>query len=460
MAQETINDSAEADAREFAVDKKAIFGWSMFDFANSSFTTVMITAYFSIYFVNQLVGKSKLDLFGWSLGGEALWGFCQGISQSLVIVTAPLLGALADFSGNKKGFLFITYVGCALFTFLLGFVHPGQVVMGMTLFIIANIAFSSGENFISAFLPEIAPPRLMGKISGVAWGVGYIGGIGSLLLSVAILALVKDGYPYVWMMIGAWFFIAGLPTFMYVPERHKKEVMPPGQTMWTVGFHRLKETWIHRRTFHQLSRFLWIFAIFTSGVNAVVVFAALIAKDVMHFNETQLGLFLIVINVSAVIGAFGSGPLADKFGSRQGILGALAMWLLALIFASLIRVQPDTAPSTLTTVLFWIVGNMVGAAMGATYSASRALVGKFSPIARAGEFFGLWGMFGKLGAVIGPVSFGLMVNEFGLRVSILALGVFFIVGFAAMFMIDEVDGLRAAADWDRAQAAPPAPEAA
>lgn len=433
----------EPAGRDFPVDRKAIFGWSMFDFANSSFTTVMITAYFSVWFKNTLVVDDPNR-------GQALWGVCQGISQSIVILSAPLLGALADFSGNKKGFLFITYLMCGLFTVLLGFTNPGQVALGMTLFIIANIAFSSGENFISGFLPEISPPHLMGKISGLAWGMGYIGGIGSLLVGFLIdKKYGSGGASYIWMATGAWFLIGGIPTFLFVKEKHQKESLPAGQTIGTVGFHRLHQTWIHRRQFHQLSRFFWIFTIFISGVTAVISFAGIIAEDVMKFNTGQLGKFLMVVNVTAVAGAWLSGPVADRFGSRQAILLALTLWLVALVCAAMVQVPDGAEPDAKAKAFFWIAGNLVGAAMGATYAASRALVGKFSPESRSGEFFGLWGMFGKLGAVIGPMSYGQVAYHFGTRSAVLMLGLFFAAGFALMFLIDEKEGLRAAEEWER-----------
>ena len=197
------------------LDKKAVFGWSMFDFANSSFTTVMVTAFFSLYFMNEVVPASSDG----TDRGPALWGLAVAISQAIVILSAPLLGALADFSGAKKKFLFATYLGCAALTIALGFfAQPGAVALTMALFIGANVCFSSGENFVSAFLPEIAPPHLIGRISGLAWGLGYVGGIGSLLLSVYLLSdagLGEAGYPWVWVMIGFWFLLAGIPTFLF-----------------------------------------------------------------------------------------------------------------------------------------------------------------------------------------------------------------------------------------------------
>lgn len=439
------------DMPEVELDKKAVFGWAMFDFANSSFTTVMVTSFFSLYFMQQIVPASADGLDR----GPALWGLAVAISQATVIVTAPVLGALADFSGAKKKFLFFTYFGCAALTLALGvFARPGAVVVSMVLFIGANISFSSGENLISAFLPEIAPTSLIGRISGLAWGLGYIGGIGALLLSVFILSdvgLGEDGYPWVWGMTGAWFLLAGLPTFLFLKERHQKETLPEGQTLWSVGFHRLGRTLREGARFRQLFRFLLTYTIFISGVTAVVSFASKIAHEALHFSTTELGVFLIVLNLTAAVGAGGGGWLQDRIGSRRTILLALCGWLAALVLAALVDTPVEGEPVAQSAVtLFWIAGNLVGLSMGATFASSRALVALFSPEDRAGEFFGLWGLFGKLGAIIGPFTFGILASFFGLRIAVLSLGLFFVTGLIMMRFVDEEEGRNAASRAGRA----------
>lgn len=414
----------------------------MFDFANSSFTTVMVTAYFPIYFMNQIV-PAGAD--GSTDRGAFLWGLSLSISQTIVVLTAPLMGALADFTGSKKKFLFVTYLGCSLGAFALGFVGPGDVALAMGIFIVANVLFSSGENFVSAFLPEIAPSHMMGRISGIAWGIGYFGGIGALLLSLFILKSTNDeGYSIVWMMIGAWFLLGGLPTFIFVHERHKHEEMPPGHTLLSIGFSRLKRTFGERRRFRQLFRFLMIYTIFSSGVTAVIGFAGKIAEDTMGFDATMLGVFLIVINISAAVGAFGIGWVQDKIGSRRTIMLALGGWIVALTLVIIARSGPGDEPSAAARKVFWLAGNVVGMSMGAILASSRALVGYLSPQARAAEFFGLAGFFGKLGAIIGPFVFGSMTNLFDIRAAIFSLGVFFVAGLILMRFVNEEEGHRVA----------------
>lgn len=434
-----------AEASTGPLDRKAIFGWAMFDFANSSFTTVMVTAYFSIFFQKVVVGpgpEGSLDR------GSFFWGIAQGISQAVVILSAPLVGALADFTGAKKKFLMATYLGCSLLTLTLRWVGPGDIMLAMFLFVIANVCYSSGENIVGAFLPDVAPPNLMGFISGLAWGLGYIGGIGSLLLALVILNVLGEdrGYPWVWVMIGLWFLLAGLPTFIFVKERHKHEAMPAGQTLATVGFHRLAQTIGQAQRFRQLFRFLLVFTVISTGLTAVIAFASIIATETLHFDTQQLGIFLIWSNLVAVLGAWFWGWLQDKIGSRWAIQLSLVSWLVALVLVIFIKpVGNHETASGIAKLAFWTAGAFVGIGMGATSSSCRALVGIFSPQDRSGEFFGLWGLAGKLGSVVGPFAFGsVKFLSSDIRVAEGVMGGFFVLSFFLMWLIDEKEGRSAA----------------
>ena len=177
----------------------------------------------------------------------------------------------------------------------------------------------------------------------------------------------------------------------------------------------------------------------------MISFASKIADEALGFSTTQLGLFLIVLNVSAAVGAIGGGLLMDRIGSRRAIVLALFGWLVALGLASMVEGSPEGQPATSSAVaLFWLAGNVVGLSMGATFASSRALVGLFSPEDRSGEFFGLWGLFGKLGAIIGPLTFGIVASTFGIRAAVLALAVPFVFGLVLMRTVDEQEGRRAA----------------
>lgn len=442
-----MGDTSQTSKAEYR--RSEVFGWAMFDFANSSFTTVVTTAFFTTYFVETVVGGDGTARGFWG-DGKVLRSTSEAIAQGLVLLAAPLLGALADFSGSKKRFLHVTWLGCAIFTIALGAVREGDVLMAMLLYIGAAVCFASGENFISAFLPEIAPNDKMGRISGLAWGCGYIGGIGSLLLAVWILtATDNQGYRWVWVMTGFWFLLAGLPTFVFVKERHKKETLPAGATLLSVGFRRVAATVRQARRYRQLFRFLGTFVVFNTGVASVIVFAGYIAKESMGLDAKGVGLFLIVTNITAVGGAFAGGWLSDRITARRTLMIALLGWLTAAVTVAFVTPGNGAAPSPdaelRQTLLFWSAGTLVGVSMGMTYATSRGMVGSFSPIDKSGEFFGLWGMSLRLSQILGPFWFSTVSHRWGDRTALASLGVFFLAGLLMLFLfIDEAEGRRVA----------------
>jgi len=304
-----------------------ILAWCFFDFANSSFTTIVITIVYSVYFVRIVAGG----------GGNAdqLWGLGNLISQGAVLLLAPLLGAIADYSACKKRFLFLTYITCVTFTGLMFFVTPGAVWLGLILYIIANFAFSSGENLIASFLPEIAEPKDMGKISGFGWSLGYVGG---LLCLVACLPFIKGGFELSNQMglrmtnvvVAVFFLVAGIPTFLFVKERKVGNSLPPGESYISVGVKRIRETFEHIRRFRELFKFLIIFGIYNCGVTSVVWFASIYAIETIRLTTSELIVFFLITQVSSSLGAFVFGLVQDKLGTRNTIHITLLQWCRSL----------------------------------------------------------------------------------------------------------------------------------
>jgi MFS transporter, UMF1 family len=425
---------------------KEIFGWCMFDFANSSYTTVIITAVFNAYFVSVVVSEK---IFGKGYG-EFLWGSVAiPISYFLVIITAPVLGALADFSGSKKKFLFGSYLICVIFTALLFFIKEGDVLAAILLIIASNFGYASGENFASAFLPELAYREDMGKVSGYAWSFGYWGGLISLACCLGIIILMADGSDKTLpvrlscVVSAAFFGLSAIPTFLWLKERKITEKMPKGYNYWTIGFKRLSDTYKSIKQFKELIKFLIIFLIFNSGVMVVITFAAIYAVNVLNFTMQENIILIIVVNVTASIGAFVFGFIQDKIGSKNTIIITLILWIIMVTWAYF----------SYTKTSFWMLANVAGLALGSTQSASRAMVGMFSPESKSGEFFGFWGLAGKLGAIIGPMTFGLFVLLSGgdQRIAILSTAGFFIAGIIGMLFCNEGDGIKAAKtyEWNR-----------
>ncbi len=413
-------------------NKGEILSWCMFDFANSSFTTIIITVVFSVYFTKIVAGGAT--------GGDRLWGLANFTSQLFVLLSAPLVGAIADFSASKKRFLFCTYLTCILFTALLTFVKPGQVWIALFFFVIANFGFSSGENLIASFLPEIAKPEDMGKISGFGWSLGYLGGLASLLFCLPFLkgGFVMenaDSLRMTNMVVAVFFLFAGIPTFLWVKERKTANTLPKGESYIGTGFRRIRRTFVQIREFGELFKFLVIFGIYNCGVTTVVVFASVYADKTIGLSASELIWFFLITQVSASLGAFFFGLIQDRIGAKNTIYITLSLWLLVIAGAYLATGRNA----------FFVVGNLAGLGLGSSQSAARALVGLFSPVEKAAEFFGFWGLFWKLSTAVGPLVFGILSSGTGSqRLAILVTGSFFLAGMIGLSFIDEKKGIHAA----------------
>jgi len=425
------------------VPRREVLAWAMYDFANSGYTTVVLTAVFNAYFVGVVAGNGP-DKDGTA---TLLWTVAMAITNLIVLASAPILGAIADHGAHKKRFLALTTVGCVFFTALLGFVGQGDVVWGMVLVILSSLMFASGENFIAAFLPEIAGPEDMGRISGYGWSLGYLGGL--LVLGLCLVYIqwaqaqgdaATQYVPVTMWITAAMFALAALPTFLWLRERAVPQPLAAGENYIRIGFARVRHTLVHAWRYRDLFRFLVSLAVYYCGINTVVVLAAIYAQEVMGFTMQENIMLILVVNITAAIGALGFGLAQDRLGSVRTLAITLVVWIGALVLAYFIESRAG----------FWVVANLVGFALGSSQSAGRALVGQFSPPGRSAEFFGLWGLAGKLAAVIGPLVYGLVafLSHGDHRRALLSTCVFFILGFLLLMTVDERRGRAAAVNLD------------
>ncbi len=411
----------------------------MYDFANSGYTTVVLTAVFNAYFVRLVAGDGP-DRDGFA---TLLWTLATSITNLIVLASAPVVGAIADHGAHKKRFLAVTTIACVLFTAALALVGKGDVLLGMTFLVLSAVAFHTGEDLIASFLPEIAAPRDMGRISGYGWSLGYVGGLLVLGLCLAYIGyaetrgIAAEQYIPVTMLITAGAFAAAaLPTFLWLRERAVPSPLAPGETWLRVGFARVRETLRHARRYQDLFRFLVTLAVYYCGIYTVVVLAAVYAQEVMGFDTRETIMLILVVNVTAAVGAFGFGLTQDRLGSVPTLALTLVVWTAALVLAYFIETRTG----------FWVVANLVGIALGSSQSAGRALVGLFSPAGRSAEFFGLWGLAGKLAAIVGPITYGLIAwaSHGNHRLALLSTAAFFIVGLALLLTVNESRGRAAA----------------
>lgn len=414
------------------VHRHEIFAWALFDFANSGYTTVVLTAIFNAYFVGVIAQA-------YSSGTATLWWtIAMALANGVVLLTAPIIGAIADDRAWKKRFLMISASGCVGFTTLLATAGPGDVSYAMALVILASICFFTGENLIAAFLPEIATPDKMGRISAFGWTIGYLGGLLTLVLCLWVTlnaaaqgAEMADAVPLTLLIVAAMFVVGSLPTFIWLRER----VQPCERAAinyCSIAYQRLHTTWQHARFHRDLFQFLIALTIYTCGINTVIVLAAVYAQEAMGFTTEDNIQLILIVNISAALGAFAFGQIQDRLGSLRTLSMTLVIWICALLLAYF----------THDRMMFWVVANLVGIALGSSQSAGRAIIGLFSPPARAGEYFGLWGLATKLAAVIGPLCYGLItyVTQGDHRTALLVTTCFFMVGLLSLIGIDEKRG--------------------
>lgn len=414
---------------------REVWAWACYDFANSGYTTVVITAVFNAYFVSEVAGRAPWATFAWT---SAL-----AISYALIMLTAPLIGAYADAHAAKKRLLLFTTVGCVAFTAGLALVGSGDLWLGIGLIILSNFFFGSGENLVAAFLPEIADGEAMGKVSGWGWGLGYFGGIVALGACLAYVTYAQaqgapaaEFVPGTMLITAAIFALASLPTFLLLRERARP--VAGAADILKSAFARVAETIGHARRHADLWRFLLCVVFYQAGIQTVIVLAAVYAQEVMGFTTSGTLVLIIVVNITAAAGAFAFGHVQDRIGHVRTLVLTLIGWLIAVVLAWLAE----------SAELFWIVANLVGLCLGSSQSAGRALVGYLSPPARTAEFFGLWGLAVKLSAILGPLTYGAVtwITDGNHRLAMLITGVFFVIGLAILASLDVARGRRAAVE--------------
>jgi len=405
------------------VRRREIWAWAFYDFANSGYTTVVITAVFNAFFVAVIAGKAVWATLAWTLA--------LSVSYAMNLLVSPLIGAYADLKAKKRALLLASSALCIAGTAALSLCGPGDVALAIGILIVSNFAFGLGENLIAAFLPELVRPEAMGKVSGWGWGLGYIGGLLTLGLCLAWIQgsgkPAGETVPHSMLITAALFAIAVLPTVFLLRERAVPQLVSSKQ-VWTEAFGRVLEALRGSRQFVDLRRFLACIVCYQAGVQTVIALAAIYTEQALGFSTAQSIQLIMVVNIAAAAGAIAFGSVQDKLGHRPTLAITLVGWLvaIALLFAS-----NDTR-----TV--WIAANVAGLCLGASQSAGRALVGYLCPPGREAEIFGLWGLAVKLASILGPLSYGVVnaITQGDHRMSILTTTTFFVVGLLLLARVN------------------------
>ena len=423
-----------ATALNEGVRRREVLAWATYDFANSGYTTVVLTAVFNAYFVGVVAGNAPWATLAWTAA--------LAVSNLLVMLLMPALGAWADVHAAKKRLLMVATAGCVLGTVALMGAGPGTVALAVAAVIVSNTFFSIGESLAAAFLPELARREAMGRVSGWGWSFGYFGGMLTLGLSLAwVLAAQGRGEPasqFVPVTMGITavvYALASVLTFAWLRER---AVPQPGAEAAGVvaSLKRLQHTWQEARHYRDFAWLLACAMAYQAGISVVIALAAVYAEQVLGFKQAQTMMLVFLVNIASAIGAFAFGYGQDRLGHKRALGFTLWGWIVMTALA-----VAATGPG-----LFWAAAVLAGLCMGSSQSAGRAMAGLFAPTDRLAEFFGLWSFATRASAIIGPLTYGLVTWLTGgnHRLAIGSTAVFFVLGLVLLRHVDVDRGARAA----------------
>ena len=413
-----------------------VFAWSLYDFANSAFATLVVTFIYASWFTHSLASDA--------VSGTALWSRGVAITGIVVALLSPVLGAIADRHGCRKKLLGAATILCLVSTAALYLPSNGQVITALALFVLANIGFELGTVFYNAFLPEIAPPERIGRISGYGWALGYVGGL--LCMGIAMVGLVNNDTPWFGftsengeniratnLLVAVWFGLFSLPLFLRLrePESSGSKPKPVDGTLL-----QLWKTLRRVREYRQVSRLLLARLLYNDGLVTVFAFGGIYAMGTLGFTFQDLMFFGVSTSAAAGVGAFFGGYLDDWLGGKRAVLLSLG----GMVLASLIAI------STEDTRVFWGASLCISALAGPAQAASRSLLGRFVPRQMENEFFGFYAFSGKATAFAGPFLLGVLTQAFdSQRAGISVVVVFLVAGGLLLLRVDETEGIRQAA---------------
>ncbi len=421
--------------------KKAIWGWALYDFGNSAFTTLIVTFIYSVFFAQEIAPDGD--------SGTVLWAYAVSFTALVVAVTSPFLGALADRGGRRRRYLLITTAVAIVGSALLYLPTPGQVRLALVIFVIANIAFELSGVFYNSYLPDISTPDNIGKISGYGWSLGYVGGL--LAMGIALVGFILPESPWfgiatgeeglfqnvriITVLVAVWFAVFAIPMFRWVREPEHPGSLPLVELLRGTA-DQLADTFKEIRRYRQTVRLLIARMFYNDGLVTIFALGPLYAAEVFGFTLTEVMYWGLALNLTAGLGAFAMGFLDDRIGGRKTILISLIGLALATAWATL-------APAESKTSMF-LAGLVVGIFVGPNQAASRSLLGRFIPPEKETEFYGFFAFSGKAIAFLGPLLYGFMTTVFGSqRYGVGAIIVFFLIGGLILVTLDERAGVAA-----------------
>ncbi len=426
------------------VRKREVFGWAMYDFANSGYTTVVITAVFAAYFVGGIAQGATWATLAWTAA--------LSVSHAIVMLTMPSLGAYADLHAAKKRLLAIVTAGCVISTAAIALVGPGEVALAVVLIVVSNTFYSYGESLTAAFLPELARPEALGRVSGWGWSFGYLGGMLALGLCLGYVVWAQSKgisaaqfVPITMLMTAAIYGGASLVTFTLLKERACPSTLARDQGSFSASLNRLKTT-LRQATNYKDFMWLLVCAVFyQAGVAVAIALAAIYAEQVIGFQQQETMVLIFVLNLAAAGGAFAWGHLQDRIGHKIALAITLFGWIATCVIAGLSHTKGE----------FWYAAVIAGVCMGSSQSAGRAMAGTLAPQRQIAEFYGLWTFAIRLASILGPLTYGIMtwMTDGNQRTAILSTSVMFVMGLLLLIPVNMQRGRQAALQTDQNAAA-------
>ena len=417
------------------ITRRTRWSWYFYDFGNSAYAAIVLLAVYSAYFKNVVVGGAE---------GTRLWGISVGIAAILVAIVSPVLGSIADFTKSKKKFLFIFTLISVVFTALLFFVLKGDVFLGMLFFILAEIGYRGAQVFYDALLVDVSTPDSIGSVSGNGWAIGSAGGVLALVIVLIPIQLIggTDIIRISFLIAAAFYALSSIPTFLWVKEVAEPEKLPAGETTLTHAFKSIASTFRDVRNYKEFVKFMIAFLIYNDGIMMTLDYAAIIGATLFGVQQTQLIIFVIIVQMTSVAGAYLFGILSDRKSCKYALIISLIAMILTV--SALFVIQ--------SLVLFYIVGALAGFFLSGVQAVSRTFVSQLAPSSKTTEFYGFLTVAGRTSTFIGPLVFGtlsyrmnnyfinhgvstLLAEQLGMRWAVGSIVVFLLVGFAALLFV-------------------------
>ena len=395
---------------------RRVLSWALYDLANTIFSMNIVSMYLALWVVNVMGGT------------DALWGYANSVSMLLVLLTAPLLGALSDQAGRRLPFLLASTLACVVLTALLG---SWGLVVTLGLFVAANYFFQAGLIFYDATLPLVSTPATRGVVGGFGIGLGYLGSFTGIV--TGILLLERVGYVGVFRATALLFLLFAVPIFLFVREPVRVSTLRLDTGLPLRALRQVRDTVTHVRRYRGLGRFLVGRVFYADAANTVIIFLGVYVTNEVGFTDTEAQLLLLAAIVAAVAGGFILGAVVDRMGPKRTLDLVLGLWVLGLTGAVLVAVLG------LPKAVFWPVACVTGIALGGTWTADRPYMLVLAPPERLGEFYGLYSLVGRFAAVVGPALWALVADTMGMGrpAAIASLGVMIVVAWVILRGVDD-----------------------